>query len=698
MQKIKKKIARLLHNKSWLKIISGITKRRGIYFYWGLLFVLLIFIGTYLFPRGKAAKYAEYQIGTVAPERIISPVKFDINKTSDDYEQEKENARQSVLARFYRDYEAERESENNMSDFFNKITEFRKINTTLNELNLRLNREEPDTALIKQIESVESQIDFIDNQFKRESNIDILSSDFLLLQMFSDEEIVELQNNCTRVLKDVSSIGKLNILKNQSPFIDIDLLIREGSSEIVRNINSYIDQNDSYSEISGRLEYYYAASGDTVDVGNDIIQSFLIPNIKYDAELTESLRAEEAAKVARSRGFVEQDEKIIDRYERVTQETYLKIQSLREYLTKEGVVLGRFSTILIYFGQAGFLAFLVLLFGIYLYIFRRNIIKNSVDVTIIFLIFLSQIFFVYLVSQQFELSGYLIPVTIASMLLAILYDGGVGIYGTVIISFMVGGYLSNDFNLTLYSLAGGAASVIAVRRIRHLSQFFKAIIYIFLTYALVLFITNVIRGMTLGDISWIMFRYTLPNSLLSPLITLGFLAFFEVIFGKSTNMTLLELSDLNRPLLRELSMTAPGTYHHSIILGNLAERAAEAIGANSLLARVGCYYHDIGKMVKPQYFIENEPDAGEKHDSLAPSMSSLIISAHVREGLEYAEKHRLPQSVKDFILQHHGTSKISFFYEKALQKSKDKNINPSDYCYPGPKPQTKETGIAMLAD
>ena len=190
--------------------------------------------------------------------------------------------------------------------------------------------------------------------------------------------------------------------------------------------------------------------------------------------------------------------------------------------------------------------------------------------------------------------------------------------------------------VAVFFCAGGSAALIAVRNIIRLSQFFMVCVYIFLVYAVVFYIIGFMRGMTLMDISTWILKFSLPNAILAPLITLGFLALFEILFGLTSDMTLLELSDLNSPLLRELALTAPGTYHHSIVIGNLSERAAEAIGVNSLLARVGCYYHDIGKMVKPKYFIENEPDAGKKQESLAPSMSGLIISSHVREGLETA--------------------------------------------------------------
>jgi len=190
------------------------------------------------------------------------------------------------------------------------------------------------------------------------------------------------------------------------------------------------------------------------------------------------------------------------------------------------------------------------------------------------------------------------------------------------------------------------------------------------------------------------------NSIFSPVLTFGFLIFFERVFRISTDVTLLELSDFNHPLLKELSSKAPGTFHHSVVIGSLAEAAAESIGANSLLARVGAYYHDIGKILKPEYFIENQVGGKNKHDKLTPHMSTLIIISHVKEGIDLAKKYKLPQMVIDFIPMHHGTTLVKFFYEKALRRrktSKDQ-IREIDFKYPGPKPNTKETGIVMLAD
>jgi putative nucleotidyltransferase with HDIG domain len=169
-------------------------------------------------------------------------------------------------------------------------------------------------------------------------------------------------------------------------------------------------------------------------------------------------------------------------------------------------------------------------------------------------------------------------------------------------------------------------------------------------------------------------------------------------FRYTTDITLLELSNLDRPILRQLMIEVPGTYHHSVIVGSMVEAAASEIGANPLLAKVCGYYHDIGKIKKPLYFIENQTDGRNKHDKLAPSMSSLILISHVKDGVDIAQKHKLGQIIIDTIQQHHGTSLIHYFFEKAKQLKGEDAVNIDDYRYPGPKPQTKEVGLVMLAD
>jgi len=192
--------------------------------------------------------------------------------------------------------------------------------------------------------------------------------------------------------------------------------------------------------------------------------------------------------------------------------------------------------------------------------------------------------------------------------------------------------------------------------------------------------------------------YGLINGFLASIFAYGLIMILEYLFNRTTDMTLLELSDLNHPLMRQLALQAPGTYHHSLMVGNLSEAAAEAIGGNGLLARVGAYYHDIGKMEKPEYFVENQARGRNPQEKLTPTMSSLILLNHVRKGSEMARTLRLPQVVEAFIEQHHGTSLMSFFYQKAVEQNKGEYVSDTEFRYPGPRPQTKETAIVMLAD
>lgn len=191
----------------------------------------------------------------------------------------------------------------------------------------------------------------------------------------------------------------------------------------------------------------------------------------------------------------------------------------------------------------------------------------------------------------------------------------------------------------------------------------------------------------------------LINGLLSGVIALGILPFFEYILQTVTNVSLLELADLNHPILQRLILEAPGTYHHSLIVGNLSDSACAAIGANGLLARIGAYYHDIGKLQKPEYFIENQNIDKNKHDTLSATMSKLIIMNHVKEGLDLAKKYALSPALWDFIQQHHGSSLVYYFYRRALEgKEEDQEISEEGFRYPGPKPNTRETAVVLLAD
>jgi cyclic-di-AMP phosphodiesterase PgpH len=289
-------------------------------------------------------------------------------------------------------------------------------------------------------------------------------------------------------------------------------------------------------------------------------------------------------------------------------------------------------------------------------------------------------------------------VAIASVLLTVMFDSRVGLFGTLTIALIGAHLLRFDFEFAFATLLAGALGVFSVRDIRNRGQFFVSAGLVFIGYLAVLVA------------SWLIFDFS-AERFLGDMLLVGINSFllimaypllwvFERAFDITTDLSLLELSDTNRPLLKELSLRAPGTFNHALQVANLAEAAADAVGANALLVRVGALYHDIGKMLKPEYFVENQRPGENPHDHLKPRMSALIIASHVKEGMELGRQYNLPERVLRFIPMHHGTTRIEYFYQKAVEQKgpEEAQIHESEFRYPGPRPDSKETGILMLAD
>ncbi|MFA5369596.1 MAG: HDIG domain-containing metalloprotein, partial [Candidatus Omnitrophota bacterium] len=296
------------------------------------------------------------------------------------------------------------------------------------------------------------------------------------------------------------------------------------------------------------------------------------------------------------------------------------------------------------------------------------------------------------------LPSLFLPLAAAPMLLTLLAGGTVSIMVLIVISAIAALVAGIQFNVFLVSLIGGITAVCAVHGARSRTHIVRAGALVgvmnFIVISAIGVMFNFEANVFLKQALWGM-----ASGIVSAAITMIFLPVFEFVFKITTNIKLLELADLNHPILKKMVTTATGTYHHSIIVGNLAESAAEAIGANSLLCRIGAYYHDIGKIEKAEYFAENTQVPAQSHDGLSPSMSSLVITNHVKDGEELAEKYKLGLAIKDIIKQHHGTGLMTFFYHQALEKKKeDEEVNEESFRYPGPKPQSRESAIVMLAD
>ena len=331
---------------------------------------------------------------------------------------------------------------------------------------------------------------------------------------------------------------------------------------------------------------------------------------------------------------------------------------------------------------------------IYLYLkSRRLLVKNCnlLNLTLLFLIAFVSSYFI----SAYRLPLYYIPFSFIPMLSMLLFGSlEVTLLITLAAAISTATVSQYPLQLILLFLTSAILSAIMVRGARKRNTVIFAGIITGLGQLLILILTKSFSG----GISWGAFYFIL-NGFVTSIIVLGISPVFEYFFGTLTNISLLELADFHHPLLELLIQEAPGTYHHSLIVGNLSESAAKAIGANALLSRVGAYYHDIGKLQKPEYFSENQDRTNNKHDTLSPEMSKLVIMNHVREGSELAKKYKLNPLLIDFIEQHHGNSLVYYFYRRALESPKeDQEVKEEGFRYPGPKPNSKETAIVLLAD
>jgi len=291
-----------------------------------------------------------------------------------------------------------------------------------------------------------------------------------------------------------------------------------------------------------------------------------------------------------------------------------------------------------------------------------------------------------------------LPVPLGGVLLTILFNARLAFAGSLVLTILTGIMVAAPIDYFLFSFVGSLVGIFTLAKHRGRTAFFRAVgmisvanVYTLLAFALVE-----------GDLSTLLAEIVggVLNGVIVAVMANGLLPFLEHSFGRTTDFTLLELSNLNEPMLRHLALVSPGTYHHSIMVGTLAESAAEAVAANALLCRVGAYYHDIGKTRHPAYFIENDRDAAIRHDKLAPSLSRAIVMSHVKEGIEMARAYGLPDILVDLIPQHHGTRLVHYFYQRAKEAADPdlRAVQEEDYRYPGPKPQTREAAILMLAD
>ncbi len=637
-----------------------------------LIFLVAAILIAIMFPRGESIE-SDVSVGSIwIKDDLIATTPFEILKAPDTYKKEVLEAESKVHPVFVLNHSVKNAVLDSIQKFNNKLVrllheQFQKKQVAKNTTFLS----DESFEKLRKISQLENSLSVEKHKtlgtiFKIITDLtkEIYKQDFLNVK-YSDIA------KDTITLKD----GKFENLVPKTRFDDIDKAKKRIERLIFNKVGTDL-------KLSLLIDEY--------------LVHFIKPTIIYSPKLTETEKRILVDKVSKNVGLVEENERIVAKHDRITPEIKLKIDS---YRMAKGEKTGSWSKYLQLLGKLLHILIIFSLISLYVFLFRRKIFEDNSKIFLIAIVYVLISFITYLVNQlnvnaPVEL---LILVPTVSMLLTIFFDSRVGFYSTVVVALIVGGLRGNNYELVVMNIFAGGLAAYTVRDMKNRNQIFRSFLFILFGYVISIVAFGMERFDTAENIL-VQCGFAASNALISPVLTYGLIIFFEKIFNITTELTLLELTDFNTPLLKDLAEKAQGTFNHSLTLGNMIEAAAEKIGANPLLARVGALYHDIGKTLNPTAFVENQMDNYNIHDTLKPEESAKIIIQHVPDGIKLAEENDLPQEIIDFIPTHHGTLTVSYFYEKAKEMYGEDKVDIKDYQYPGPKPMTRETAILMIAD
>jgi putative nucleotidyltransferase with HDIG domain len=477
-------------------------------------------------------------------------------------------------------------------------------------------------------------------------------------------------------------------------------LINQDSIERIQLIDKNIGTERSVEELYTIKEAYeHLLDVDTAYYDKRILQlcnlnNYLTPNLIYDKEKSDLSKNDLLSKISWSNGYVLNGQKIIDRGEIINEQTYNILLSLRKEWEErsKSVQETRMTTL----GQALFVGIFVFFFMIYLELFRKNYYERKGTLTLLFaLVVIFPVILSIMVAQNIG-SVYVVPFAMIPIIVGIFLDSRTAFVAHIIIILLCSITLRYPYEFIVLQMSAGMAAIYSLRELSQRSQLFRTAVIVFACYALLYFAFALIQDDDLTKLNTRMYIYFGINGILL-LFAYPLLFILEKTFGFTSNVTLVELSNINNSLLREMSEIAPGTFQHSLQMANLAAEAANRIGANSQLVRTGALYHDIGKTLNPAFFTENQSGTNP-HKSLSYEQSAQVIINHITDGIKLAEKHNLPKVIKDFIRTHHGAGVAKYFYISYKNEHPDEEVDMSMFSYPGPNPFTKEQAILMMAD
>jgi hypothetical protein len=597
-----------------------------------ILFVSTTFLIVYLFPKSGKFKYNFEKGKPWQSENLYAPFDFAIKKTEEEIKTEKSDITEKANLYFILEP---------------NITE-RVVSNYKSEFKLEL----PDSIVTSNKDKIFNEgLDLISKLYVN----GVLNEDY---NFSKDKKAILLEGRTEKQTVRFSDLVKQNDIKN----IITNLLVKENLIQFQKPF----------------IALFF-----------DVIE----PNLIYDKEFTEKALQSELDKISFTRGSVERETLIISKGEVVEGDKYQILKSLESEYESQVWTKSNYYWIVFAYTLLVSLALLMLL--LFLRKYRKDIFENNTKVTFIFFNVLLMVFITTLVVNYNSLYIYVVPICILPLVLKAFFDSRLGLFTHVITVLLIGSIVPNSYEYMFLQIIAGIVTILTVSELYKRANLFISVGQITLIYIIAYFAFFVIHEGSIETLKWETFGMFVLCGL-ATLFVQPLIYAYEKLFGLVSDVSLLELSDTNTKLLKELSNKAPGTFHHSLNVANLAEASANEIGANAMLVRVGALYHDIGKMVNPTYFTENQSTGINPHDELSSKESAKIIIDHVINGIEIAKKNNLPDRVIDFIRTHHGTSVVYYFYKQ--EKEIDDSIDRSLFAYPGPKPFSKETAILMMCD
>ena len=670
---------------------------------WGCLVLLSILFALLLFPN-ILSQGPDYQIGDVAETGIKASHDFLIENREQTERNRIEAAKQALAV-----YDFDR----TLSDLLPRVKEaFAFARGRYEELRSPVSQEPFDPAVATATRPGPEEIAAIRDRF------------FGILELSPNDDLFErLQESRFSTGVEQSVIPLLGRILGKGIVANSDRLLSQAEKggiilhDLYTQQETRVENLERFYDMASAAAYVENQAGDIKEqLGSptaaksavELTRALLQPNVTFNQRETE-IRKEAARSGVKPTYFkIKKGEMLVREGERIGPEHLEKLAG--EFRSRDRVdMLGRIPAMTVLIGLFFTVMYLVGFRGLRtLREDRRDLLFSAVTLLSLFVFAWAYRFVADEVARGFAFMSprsliYALPVACGGMLLSIFQGLAVATSFSLIIAVLASLVCGGQVALFIYFFLGSLVAAYGVRRCTERGTLIKAGLKVSLVNVVLAVCIEMIYGTLYSLEALIAVSAGFAGGILAAIIATGFLPLIEMSFGFTTDIKLLELASLDQPLLRKLLVQAPGTYHHSVIISNLVEATAQAVNANPLLAKVCAYYHDIGKMKKPLYFIENQAGGENKHEKLAPSMSSLVLTAHVKDGVELARKHGLGREIIDTIQQHHGTSLITYFYQKARERAearggKASDVKEEDFRYPGPKPQTKEAGLVMLAD